>query len=133
MRILGITLGLAFFVLLLLGSGVVVQAQSRETEVKWEKYDTDENGVEYYYDKRSLSFPKTDILRVWRQRVFPTGASYREIITLDEVDCNKQKYRTLEMRVTARDGSVQGFKKVSEWSYIYVGMPEDYFLQDHCK
>jgi hypothetical protein len=110
-----------------------IGAETKEMETKWDKYDSDQYDVKYSYEKRSLSFPATGILRVRRQRVFPPGVSYREIITLDEIDCNKQKYRTLEIKVVTKEGTVEEFKKTSEWAYIYVGMPEDYFLREHCK
>ena len=133
MRILQTALRLAFLSLLLLGVSTGAWAQTKDADVKWERYDRDENGVRYLYDKRSLSFPETNMLRVRRQRVFPAESSYKSIVTLDEIDCYKQKYRTLEITVTNKDGSVEEFKKVSQWAYIYVGMPEDYFLREHCK
>jgi hypothetical protein len=132
-RSMDITIGLAFLTLFLIGSTMDSFAQDKVAEAKWEKYDSDRNDVQYSYDKGSLSFPKTNLVQVLRQRVFPPGASYTKIITLDQIDCNKQKYRTLEIKVTNKDGSTQEFKKASEWAYIYVGMPEDYFLRDHCK
>jgi hypothetical protein len=133
LRIMRIALGVAFLALFLLGIAMDTSAQSKVADTKWEKYGSDRYDVQYYYDKGSLSFPKANILQVLRQRVFPPGASYTKIITLDQMDCNKQKYRTLETKVTNKDSSTQEFKKASEWAYIYFGMPEDYFLREHCK
>jgi hypothetical protein len=133
LRIMRIALGLVFLALFFLGIAMDTSAQNKVAGAKWEEYYSDRYDVQYYYDKGSFSFPKTNILQVLRQRVFPPGASYTKIITLDQIDCNKQKYRTLEIKVTNKDGSTQEFKKTAEWAYIYVGMPEDYFLREHCK
>jgi len=128
------TLGLLLLFFVVLGSTVGAGAETKEVEPpKWEKYDSDQYDVRYLYDKGSISFPTPNILRVRRQRIFPPGALYKEIVTLDEIDCSKQKYRTLEIKVVNRDDTVEEYRKTSEWAYIYVGMPEDYFLREHCK
>lgn len=105
----------------------------KSTETEWEKYDWDMNGVEYFYDKASISYPSAKILQVRRQRVFPSGASYRTIVTVDQIDCDKGKYRYISIEVTNKDGSREKFPKACQWGYISVGMPEDYFLREHCK
>jgi len=105
----------------------------KSTEAKWEKYDWDMNGVEYFYDKESISYPSATTLQVRRQRVFPSGASYRNIVTVDQIDCDKGKYRYISIEVTNKDGSTEEFLKASQWAYISVGMPEDYFLREYCK
>lgn len=133
LKIMRIGTGFVLFAFFLLGCTAVALAQNKAADTKWERYDRDGNGVKYSYDKGSISYPTPNILQVRRQRVFPRDAAYENIITLDQIDCDKQKYRTIEIKVTNRDGTTEEFKKASQWMYIYVGMPEDYFLREHCE
>lgn len=133
LNIVRIATGLMFLAFFLLGPGTEAPAQNKTGDIKWERYDTDETGVKYSYDKGSISYPTPSTLQLWRQRIFPLDAAYENVITLDQIDCDKQKYRTIEINVTNKDGSTEEFKKVSQWAYIYVGMPEDYFLRELCK
>lgn len=137
LRIKEISIGLACLAFFALGFTADSRGQDKtkdgDRETKWERYDSDRNGVKYFYDKATISYPSAKIVQVRRQRVFPDDARYRNIVTLDQIDCDKQKYRYVEIKVTNRDGSTEEFAKASEWGYIYVGMPEDYFLREYCK
>lgn len=137
MRKIQILTGLACLAFFLFGFTPVGHGQNESkgkgTETKWEKYDWDMNGVEYFYDKATISYPSAKIVQVRRQRVFPKEASYRTIVTVDQIDCDKGKYRYISIEVTNKDGSTEEFSKASQWGYIAVGMPEDYFLREYCK
>ncbi|HEY3275340.1 MAG TPA: surface-adhesin E family protein [Syntrophorhabdaceae bacterium] len=104
-----------------------------QVEHKWEPYSKDRQGVNFYYDKDAIVYGTDGVLKVWRKRDFPIRARYREIINLDEIDCFRQKYRALEIKVVGWDDSVESFKRVAEWSTIYGDSPEEYFLDTACK
>ncbi len=106
---------------------------SDEAGRKWTSYTEDDNGVEYFYDKDTIAHPSKDLVQMWRKREFPSGASQKEIVTLDEIDCRGARYRSLELRVTHRDGTIQTFNKVAPWATIYVDSAEEYLMNEHCK
>ena len=105
-----------------------------EPERKWTSYMRDrETRVEYFYDKEALVKPSKELIQVWRRRVFPTGASQKEIVTLDEIDCRKARYRSLELSVTYWDGTTKAYDKVSPWSNVYANSVEEFLMDEHCK
>lgn len=132
-RTMQVWVGSVFLFLFLLGPVADVFPEDKITNIKWEKYDTDSNGVQYFYDRGSISYASPNVLQVRRQRIFPQEAQYTRVITLDQIDCTEQRYRTMEITVTNKDGSTQEFKKASRWAYIHLGMPEGYFLREHCE
>jgi hypothetical protein len=136
-RFVRILIWLLFLLMSLPGPTLECYGQNRgsdgDSAIKWEKYDSDPNGIEYFYDKGSITYPTPKIVQVRRRRVFPDGASYRSITTLDQIDCDKQKYRSIEIKVTDRKGATEEFAKASQWANIHFGMPEGYFLREHCK
>ena len=111
----------------------IVCTGAQETDRTWTKYATDSKEVEYYFDKDAVARPDTDILHVWRKRVFPQRSPMKEILALDEFNCRLQQYRALELHVTGRDGSIQVTKRVGPWATIWVNSPEEYFLDKTCK
>jgi hypothetical protein len=111
----------------------IVGATAQEADRTWTKYATDNNEVEYYFDKDTVARPDKDILHVWRRRVFPQRSPLNEIVALDEFNCRLQQYRALELHVTGRDGSTKITRKVGPWTTIWVGSPEEYFLDGVCK
>ena len=106
-------------------------SSSEEAGRKWTSYARDE-GTEYFYDKDAIAQPSTGLLRVWRKRAFPSGAAQKEILTLDEIDCRKVQYRTLELRVTYWDGRTQISDKPTRWAKIWENSTEEYLLDEHC-
>ncbi len=106
---------------------------SDETGRIWTSYTKDDNRVEYFYDKDTIAHPSKDLVRMWRKREFPSGASQKEIVTFDEIDCRGARYHSLELRVTYRDGTIQTFNKVTPWARIYVDSAEEYLMNEHCK
>ena len=65
---------------------------------------TDEDDIRYFRDEDAIIRSPKNIIQMWRKREFPPGATQKEIVTLDEIDCGKARYRTLDLRVTYRDG-----------------------------
>ena len=125
-------------ILLLVYSTVCMSAlysrAAEESERKWTSYMRDrDTGVEYFYDKETLIKPSKEPIQVWRRRVFPTGASQKEIVTLDEIDCRKARYRSLELSVTYWDGTTKAYDKVSPWSNVYANSVEEFLMDEHCK
>ena len=106
---------------------------SDETGRKWTSYAEDGNGIEYFYDKDTIAHPSKDLVRMWRKREFPSRAAQKEIVTLDEIDCRGARYRSVELRVTDRDGTIRTFDKVSPWAKIYEDSAEDYLMGKYCK
>jgi hypothetical protein len=103
-------------------------------ERKWTSYARDrDTGVEYFYDMEALLKPSKDLIQMWRKRVFPAGAAQKEIVTFDEIDCRKGRYRSLELSVTYRDGTAQRFDKVAPWADVYANTAEEYLMDEHCK
>jgi hypothetical protein len=70
---------------------------------------------------------------MWRKREFPPGAAQKEIVTLDEIDCRKTRYRTLELRVTYWDGTTGRSDNATQWVKIYKNSSEAYLMGEHCK
>jgi hypothetical protein len=107
---------------------------SDEAGRQWTNYDEDRDRVQYFYDRDSITHPSKDLIQMWRKREFPSGASQKEIVTLDQIDCHgAARYRSIELRVTYRDGTTQTFNKVTPWAKIYVGSAEEYLMNEHCK
>ena len=106
---------------------------SDEAGRKWTSYAEDGNGIEYFYDKDTIAHPSKDLVRMWRKREFPSGAGQKEIVTLDEIDCRGARYRSVELRVTYRDGTIRTFDKVTPWAKIYEESAEQYLMSEHCK
>lgn len=98
----------------------------------WVRYFRNDDGVEWFMEEGA---PKVSggIMTLWRKRVFPRWAFQKEIVTLDEINCRQQRYRTRELRVTNWDGSFQTSDKVTGWANIYSNSPEDYLIGEFCK
>ena len=113
-----------------------VQAEQEGPSVKerkWEIYASDRHMVDYYVDKESVTFPSRTLVRAWRKRVFPPKSPQKEILTLDEVDCNNARYRTLETQGVYWNGTTTAFKVISQWTTVYEGTPDEAFFLDRCK
>ena len=107
---------------------------AEQTERKWFSYGRDRNtGVEYFYEKETLTKPSKNLIQMWRRRVFPSGAAQKEIVTFDEIDCVEVRYRSLELSVTYTDGSTKRFEKVAPWAKVYANSVEEYLMDEHCK
>ena len=102
-------------------------------ERKWEEYSKDKQGLTFSYDKASITYPSPGVIKLWRKRSFPVRASQKEILSLDEIDCYKQKYRSVQLQLVQWDDTVDTFNKVAEWCVIYGDSPEEYFLDTACK
>ena len=100
---------------------------------KWTSYAQGGNGIEYFYDQDTIAHPSKDLVRMWRKREFPSGAAQKEIVTLDEIDCRGARYRSVELHVTDRDGTIRTFDKASPWTKIYEDSAEDYLMGEYCK
>ena len=111
----------------------MVGATAQEAHRAWTKYATDNREVEYYFDKDAVLRPDTDILHIWRKRVFPQRSPLKEIVALDEFNCRLQRYRALELHVTGQDGNTQVSRKVGPWTPIWADSPDEYFLDETCK
>jgi hypothetical protein len=96
-------------------------------------YMEDAHGVEYFYDKDTIAHPSKDLVQMWRKREFSSGASQKEIVALDEIDCRGARYRSLELRVTDRDGAIRTFDKATSWVKVYVDSAEEYLMDKYCK
>jgi hypothetical protein len=70
---------------------------------------------------------------MWRKRVFPSWAFQKEIVTLDELNCQEARYRTRELRVTYGDGKTQTSDKVTPWANVFSSSPEEYLMNEYCK
>jgi len=72
--------------------------QSRE----WTFHDTYDDGSKYYYDKKSITSPGDNLIRLWTKHEFSKeSSSYRNVkMTLvflhDEIDCKNSTSRIIE-------------------------------------
>jgi hypothetical protein len=121
-----------FLFCLFVGLAGTVQA-AEDPAGKWESYAKDRYGVEYFYEKETMEHPSDTLMKVWRRRTFPPKSAQQEILNLDEIDCVKQQYRSVETRVKYKDNTSETFKKASPWIGIFTGMTEVFFIEDYCK
>lgn len=98
----------------------------------WVRYFRNDDGVEWFMEEGTPT-ASGGIITLWRKRVFPKWAFQKEIVTLDEINCRQQRYRTRELRVTNWDGSSQTSDKVTGWTNIYSNSPEEYLMGEFCK
>ncbi|MGD0235714.1 MAG: surface-adhesin E family protein [Syntrophorhabdales bacterium] len=115
------------------GQPVSTPPVSDEAGRQWMSYMEDAHGVEYFYDKDTIAHPSKDLVQMWRKREFSSGASQKEIVALDEIDCRGARYRSLELRVTDRDGAIRTFDKATSWVKVYVDSAEEYLMDKYCK
>jgi len=101
-------------------------------ERKWANYGFD-RGVNYYYEKETLSYPSKGFVRAWRRRVFPPRSAQKEIIELDEIDCKEATYSSLTITVVSWDDSAKTFNRVSPWTRIFPGSPDETLYVDVCR
>jgi hypothetical protein len=103
-------------------------------ERKWEEHGRVRIGIVYYYEKDSITYPSRGMIRVWRKRVLPDRMADKEIISLDEVDCQKEKFRSVFVQVLRKNDTIDTFKKPSEdWAQVFADSPEEYFMDHFCK
>jgi hypothetical protein len=100
---------------------------------KWAKYVTDEDDIKYFCDEDAIIQSPKNTVQMWIKREFPPGAAQKEIVTLVEIDCREAQYRTLELRVTYRDGRSGRTDKATEWVKIYENSNEEYLMGEYCK
>ena len=97
----------------------------------WTRYFRNEDGVEWFLD--GGTFKRTrDGIELWRRRTFPRWAFQKEIVTLDDLNCREERYRTLELRVTGWDGSSRTSDRMTPWANVYSSSPEHYLMQEYC-
>lgn len=100
----------------------------------WEKYGVDGRGVEYYYQKDTVSFPTKTTVHVWRKRTFRQRPQLKEIVSFDEIDCKTEKYRSLQTQgVRQDDSTTEMYVTPSPWYVIYDDSADDFFLNTSCK
>ena len=97
----------------------------------WTLYFRNDDGVEWFLDEGTLK-PSGNGIELWRRRVFPRWAFQKEIVTLDELDCREERYRTHELRVSPRDGTSRTSRKVTPWANVFSNSPEHYLMQQFC-
>ena len=108
-----------------------LSSSSYEAGRKWTSYARDQS-AEYFYDKDAITQSSKGLLRMWRKREFPSGAAQKEIVTLDEINCPKQEYRTLGLRVTYWDGKTGLSDTPTRWAQIWADTAEEYLMDEHC-
>lgn len=117
------------------GPDLAVQAAAAKLTAapeKWENVDADEMGVKHFFSNEGVGYPAKNRVIVWLKRVFPERASQKEIISLADIDCREERYRTHRMIVVGRDNAVVTSAKLSEWLEIYGGSPESDIMHKLC-
>ena len=111
----------------------VLSSSAGEDGRKWTSYTTDDGDTKYFYDKDAIMRSSNNIIQMWRKREFPPGAAQERIVTLDEIDCRKTQYRTLELRVTYSDGTTGRSNEATRWVKIHANSSEEYLMRENCK
>jgi hypothetical protein len=106
---------------------------AEELDHKWLEYNKDGRGLTYFYDKENITYPSSGMIKVWRKREFPVRAGQKAIISWDEIDCFKQKFRSVQMQVVQWDDTMETFNRVQDWMTIWGESPEEWFLDNTCK
>jgi hypothetical protein len=101
-------------------------------ERTWEAFGSNPTGISYYIDRGSITYPSAGSMQLWRKRTFPEKAFQKEIISREEVDCRRKRYRTLEVQGVYWDGRHEESKAVSPWVRFYEDTTEDLFFVDVC-
>jgi hypothetical protein len=109
-------------------SGPPGQPQPR----RWEVYGMSATGVNLLIDKGSIT-RTGNLLQFWRRRTFTEGSYQKEIISREEVDCRRKKYRTLEIEGIYWDGRHDKSKTATSWVNFYDNTTEDLLFSDTCK
>ncbi len=113
---------------------VEVEIEDQVVERKWEEYARVKMGIRHMYEKDTITYPSRGVFKVWRKRVLPERMMDKEIISLDEIDCIKEKHRSLFIQVIRKNGTVDTFKKpVEEWSSAYPETAEESLMDRYCK
>ncbi|MGD0229322.1 MAG: hypothetical protein ABSC19_03050 [Syntrophorhabdales bacterium] len=107
--------------------------QAEAPQRNWENYASDRNGVDYYLDKQGVTYPSKGLVRIWRKRSFAPRALQKEIIALDEIDCNEARYRSLEIQAVYWNGNIKTFTVTSPWNPIFTHTPDETVFLDFCK
>jgi len=100
---------------------------------KWEEHTRNKLGTIFYYEKETVSYPARGFVKVWRKRVLPSRMADKEIISLEEIDCKKDKHRSIFMQVVRKNDTVETFKKPSpDWAAIFPESPEEALMDKYC-
>ncbi len=122
----GVTLGV------LLLSCVAVFAEVPDKPEKWVDRGRDSRGVNFFSAEGPVEGAGTNLVKIWKKRIFPKGSYQQEIVSLDEYDCYERTYRTVILEVTDWNNQVQSTDKPSEWMAIYGDMVEWEILHKVC-
>jgi hypothetical protein len=127
------TLAVLFLVHLIVCMSALYSSAAEESKRKWTSYMRDST-AEYFYDKDALIKGPKGTLQVWRKRVFSTRSAQKEIVTFEQIQCNRRaKYRSLRLTVTYWDGTSKTWDQTSRWADVHPGSPEEYLMDHHCK
>jgi hypothetical protein len=99
----------------------------------WMLYFRNDDGLTWYLDEGKLREQPGNVIELWRKTVFPSWAFQKEIVTLDELDCREDEYRTRELQVTYWDGASQTSNIITPWAHIFSNSPEQYLIDTKCK
>jgi len=110
-----------------------VSSGENEDGRKWKRYMTDDQDVRHFIDEEAITRISKDVIQMWRKREFPPGATQRRIVTLDELNCPRQEFRTVELQVTYSDGRIGRSKEPGRWAKIYENTNEEYLMDEYCK
>ena len=102
-------------------------------ERRWEVYGMSGTGTNLLIDKGSVSVMPNGVLQFWRKRTFTERSYQKEIISREEVDCRRKRYRSLEVEGIYWDGRHEVSKTATPWIKFYDDTTEDMLFLDTCK
>ncbi len=111
----------------------VEQIPGQPRERRWEVFGMSATGVSLLFDRRSITRGSDGTLQFLRRRTFSDSSYQKEIISREEVDCRKNRYRTLETEGIFWDGRHETSKTPTSWSRFYDDTTEDRLFMDTCK
>ncbi|MBA4416395.1 MAG: hypothetical protein C0392_00575 [Syntrophus sp. (in: bacteria)] len=113
--------------------GAEMDLNKQIADKKWEEHARNKLNTIFYYEKETVSYPSRGFIRVWRKRVLPYRMVDKEIISLEEIDCKRDKHRSIFIQVVRKDDKVETFKKPSpDWAAIFPGSPEESLMDKYC-
>jgi hypothetical protein len=102
-------------------------------ERDWKIYAND-GGIKHYFEEESIAYPRKNIVQIWRKREFPPRVSSHKVITaLDEFDCRKERFRSLQVQgLNWDDTTTPIYQRPTPWTPIDFDEPDYYFIIHYC-
>ena len=123
---------------------------------EWVYFSSDTQASDFFYDSESISFPSTNIIGVWKKRLFSEEAKKQIIIdrteaelatvgfeelsyalTREEINCKTRKSNILAIYYLGRTGDIISRvtvpSRIESWDTLHPGSIGDILRKTVCK